>query len=668
MAEKTYWKGIEEKEQLEGFRQIATKEFNEDLPVLSSITEPISTGTSNRKDFLKMLGFSVTAAAVAASCEMPVRKSIPYVWRPEDITPGIANYYASAMLQHGEYCPVLVKTREGRPIKVEGNKQSIVTKGGTNARTQASVLSLYDGNRYKNPKRGKENITWDTADKEIGEKLSAIKASGGKVALFSSSVISPSTQSVINEFTAALGNVEHLVYDAISYSGMLDANEKSFGKRLIPSYNFGKAQVIVGIGADFLGTWLSPVEFSAHYAANRKVSSDKKEMSRHIQIESVPTITGYKADTRISVKASDELTAVVDLYNATVGGSTDNAKIAKVAEELKAAGAGNALVVCGSNDTNVQLLVNAINNALSSYGSTITWDRPYNLKKGSDKAIVDLVSGLNDGKYKGVLFMDTNPVFTSPVAGLAEALAKAEVSVSFANRLDETSASCTYVCPDNHWLESWNDAEPKAGIYNTVQPTISKLFDTRPVQETLLKWAGKNVSYYEYIQKYWENNIYKKQSKFNGFWAFWDNAVHDGEVVLDASGTATYNAAGAAEAVSVVKEYASTLGDIQVKFYESIAIGDGSWADNPWLQELPDPVSKVTWDNYIIVNPTWYVKNGYNVDPDFKEKRYAVASLNVNGKTVELPVVGVPGTPAGVLGVAFGYGRVAVGHDELKVR
>lgn len=670
MADKIYWKGIEEKEQLEGFRAIADKEFSEELPALSSITEPISTGTSSRRDFLKMLGFSVTAAVVAASCEMPVRKSIPYVWRPEEVAPGIANYYATTFAQGGDYGAVLVKTREGRPIKVEGNKLSVITKGGTSARAQASVLSLYDGARYKSPGKGKEPLTWDKADAEIGEKLKAA-AAGGKVVLFSSTVYSPSTKAVIDTFGKSLGEgkFEHLQYDAISYSGILDANEKSFGNRSIPSYNFGKAKVIVGVGCDFLGTWLSPVEFSADYIVNRKVSSKKKDMSRHIQIESVPTITGYKADTRIPVKPSDELSSLVDLYNVIVaGGAAKNAKVAKAAEELKAAGAGNALVVAGSNDTNAQLLVNAINSALGSYGSTITWDRPYNTKKGSDKAISQLVAGLNDGSIKAVLFYESNPVYNSPVKGLADALKKAELTVSFANRLDETSAVCQYVCPDSHWLESWNDAEPKAGILNTTQPTISKLFDTRQVQETLMKWSGQTGTYYDFLQKNWETSYYGKQSQYNGFWAFWDNAIHDGEVVLAANAaTAAYNGAGAAEAAAAVSAAAGSFGDMQVKFFESIAMGDGQWGDNPWLQELPDPVTKATWGNVIMVNPTWYKKNGYNLDPDFKEKRFAVASLSANGQTIKLPVVAVPGMPEGTLGVALGYERTGVAHPDLKV-
>ncbi len=670
MTEKTYWKGIEEKEQLEGFRAIADKEFADELPLLSSIAETVSTAKSSRKDFLKMLGFSTTAAVIAASCEMPLRKSIPYVWRPEEIAPGIANFYASAFYQGGDYEAVLVKTREGRPIKIEprDRKNARVTRGGSSARAQASVISLYDGARFRNAKRGKENITWETADKEVGEKLKAA-AANGKVVLFSNTVISPTTRAVIAEFGNSLGagKFEHMMYDGISYSGILDANEKSFGKRLIPSYNFDKAQVIVGVGADFLGTWVSPTEFSSAWAENRKVSKEKKTMSRHIQIEAVPTITGFKADTRISVKPSEVLNSLVDLYNIVTGaGSSKNEKVNKAGKELLAA-KGTSLVVCGSNDVNAQLVANAINNALGNYGSTITWDRPYNTKQGSDKAVTNLIAGLNDGSIKAVLFYESNPVFTSPVKGLAEALKKAELTVSFANRVDETAIASNYILPDNHWLESWNDAEPKAGVLNTVQPAISKLFDTRPVQETLLKWAGKEGSYYAYLQKYWEANFYGKQSTYSGFWAFWDNAVADGEVELPATGSASYNGAGVAEAVAAVSATAAGLSGVQVMLYESIAVGDGYWADNPFLQELPDPVSKVTWGNYIMASPRWMNKNGYNIDPDFKAKEYAVGKLTANGVSVELPVVGVPGIAEDTFAIALGYGREAVAHNDLSV-
>jgi MoCo/4Fe-4S cofactor protein with predicted Tat translocation signal len=580
MEDKVYWKGLEELEQTSAQND---REFADELPSgLSSVVEPISTGSTSRRDFLKMLGFSTTAAVIAAGCEMPVRKSIPYALKPEEVIPGIANYYASAFYQGGDYAAVLVKTREGRPIKIEGNSLSTVTQGGTSSRVQASVLSLYDGGRYKNPMRGKENITWETADKEIGEKLKAVKAAGGKIVLFSSTVASPSTLAAIAEFKSEFG-AEHLVSDSVSYSGILDANEKNFGTRAIPSYHFDKAKVIVGVGCDFLGTWLSPIEFAKDWSKNRKVSKTNKKMSRHIQVESSLTSTGAAADNRVLVKPSEEATFLVDLYKAVSGGTSGNKKADEAAKQLLEA-KGAALVVSGSNDANVQAVANAINSALDSYGNTISFASTYNTKLGSDKAATDLLAGLEKGEIKAVLFYNSNPLLTHPQAAkLAEALKKATVSVSFATKADETSEAVSYVCPDSHWLESWNDISPKSNVYNVVQPTITKLFNTRQAQETLLSWSGNKKSFYDYIREHWDKTVYGKQTKFVGFNALWDVTVHDGELVLGGGSEAKYSG-GADSAVSAVSAAYSGYGDTQVKLYESVHIGDGTWAD--WLRLL----------------------------------------------------------------------------------
>lgn len=670
MADKIYWKGLEEKNQHTAFTVVEEKEFAENLPVLGGAAEAVSTkGNTSRRDFLKMLGFSVTAATIAASCEMPVRKSIPYAWKPEEVVPGVANYYASAYFSAGEYNAVLVKTREGRPIKIEGNKQSVVTKGGTSARAQASVLSLYDGGRYKNPRRGKENITWEVADKEVKDKLDSLKAAGSKVALFTSTIASPSTKAVVKEFLAAYPNVEHLVYDAISYSGLLDANQQSFGIRAVPNYQFANAKVIVGVGADYLGTWLNHTEYEGDWAVNRRVSKEKPEMSKTFQIESVPTVTGFKADVRVPVKPAEEEAALITIYNIVTGssaaGGLKNAKVEAAAKALLAA-KGESLLVSGSNSVNAQLLVNAINSALGNYGKTLSFDRPVYLKQGSDSAATALFDGLKNGTYKGVLFYETNPVYNHPKGKeLADLITKTELSVSFANRLDETSSVTGYVLPDNHYLESWNDLEVKAGVLNTVQPAISKLFDTRQFQETLLTYSGKPANYYEFIQKYWEANFYPKQSKYSGFWAFWDTTVHDGEVVLNVSpaSTAATSANANAAADALAKEIA-TYGDAQIKLYESLTVGDGTYADNPWLLEIPDPVSKVTWDNFVVVSPKFAEKNG--LLPDLEMKDYHVIKLKAGDAEIELPVVAVPGTPDGTFGIALGFGRTAVNHDLLK--
>lgn len=664
--EKQYWKGIEELEQNPAFVAKAEKEFANDLPVLSAVTEPIVTeGATNRRDFLKMLGFSVTAATIASACETPVRKSIPYALKPEEVTPGVANYYASAFIQGGEFASVVVRTREGRPIKIDGNKLSSINKGGSSARAQASVLSLYDGARYTAPYRGNEKITWEKADAEVLAKLQAVKAAGGKIALYTSTIASPSTQAAIDEFKSAFGAV-HLVNDAISYNGILDANEKTFGQRTIPSYSFEKAKVIVGLGADFLGTWVSPEEFSAGWAVNRKVSKDKKTMSRHIQIESVLSMTGANADKRVTVTPNEEETAVVDLLTALKGGTPKNAKLKAVAAELLEA-KGESIVVSGSNDANTQIVVNAINDFLGNYGKTISFASAYNIRQGSDKAALDLLEGLNSGAIKAVIFYNSNPLFTHPQADkLAEALKKAELTVSFSERRDETSVASQYVLPDSHWLEAWNDLSPKKGVYNIGQPTITKLFDTRQAQETLLKFAGNATpDFYEYIRKNWNTNVYPKQSRYTGFEGFWDIAVHDGEVLAGAGSEASFNGGVVDTAANAVLANYSGTDAVQVKFYESLNIGNGFWADNPYLQENPDPITKVTWDNYVSVPVSWAKKNGIKNDLELKD--YSVVEVTANGKTIKLPAVAVPGQAEGSFGIALGYGRTMVNHDELKV-
>ena len=661
MEDKVYWKGIEE---LENTSQQNEKEFADELPVLGSIVEPITTGTTSRRDFLKILGFSTTAAVVAAGCEMPVRKSIPYALKPEEVIPGIANYYASAFYQGGDYCAVLVKTREGRPIKIDGNNMSSVTKGGTSARVQASVLSLYDGTRYRGPKKGNENLTWEKADAEIGTKLKSISDAKGKIVIFSSSIASPSTLAAIAEFKSAYG-AEHLVSDAISYTGILDANEKTFGTRAIPSYHFDKAKVIVSLGADFLGTWVSPIEFAADWAKNRKVDAKNKKMSRHIQVESALTNTGASADSRILVKPSEEATFAVDLYKAISSGSSGNAKADKVAKELLAA-KGSALVVSGSNDANVQIVVNAINDALESYGSTISFTSTYNTKVGSDKAASQLLAGLNSGEIKGVIFYNSNPVLTHPQGDkLAAAIKKAELSVSLSERLDETSKEVQYVTPDSNWLESWNDVSPKTGVYNITQPTITKLFDTRQAQDTLLKWAGNNTNYYDFLRSNWEKTVYSKQSKFNGFNALWDVTVHDGELVIEGGSEGKFNGSGVSDAAGAVSAAYGNLGDTQLKLYESVAMGNGYWSDNPFLQELPDGVTKVTWGNYVIVPISWRKKN--NVKNDLELKDYQLVKVTANGQSVTLPAVAVPGVADGTFAIALGYGRKSPENAELRV-
>ncbi len=654
---KRYWKGVEELQNDAEFVRLKNNEFYEHLPLDEIIQKKaVDSNTHPRRDFLKFLGFSVAAASLA-SCETPVQKSIPYLIKPEEITPGIADWYASTYYDGYDYCSVVVKTREGRPIKLEGNTLSSVTKGGVNARVQASVLSLYDSARLKTPTMYGNASTWAEVDKTLIEKLNGIAAKGGKIRILTSTVISPSTIKVIAEFSAKYPNTKHVVYDAVSVSAMLQANQMSFGVNAIPSYNFDKANTIVGIGADFLTNWISPIEYSRQYAITRKLNSGKKNMSRHIQIETALSVTGSNADQRIAVKPSQQGVVVTNLYNAIAslaGASSIPAasagemqkEITSVAKELWT-NKGSSLVVCGINDIAIQNVVNAINSLLGNYGSTIDLDNPNRMRQGNDAEVAMLLDEMNKGEVGGLLIYNCNPAYTLPDGSqFAAQLKKLDLSVSFADRTDETAANCQFVCPDHHSLESWMDAEPKAGTYSIGQPTIAPLFKTRQVQESLLTWAGNNTNFHDYMASFWASNILPKGT------GNWNKALQDGVFETAQAAPKSYTSSAdlnaAANAISKISS-----GGIELVVYEKTGIGSGIMSNNPWLQELPDPVSKITWDNYLAVSPKDAREKGW--------KQGQVVSVSAGKVKMNAPVVIQPGQAFGTVSLALGYGRTAAG-------
>lgn len=253
--EKKYWQSFGELNNSEAFQQAGKDEFKEELPFESDSKGFLETATP-RRDFLKYLGFSTAAAAMAASCEIPVKKAIPFANRPEDILPGTASFYATTYVQDGDVVSILAKVRDGRPIKIEGNELSPVTKGGTSARVQASVLDLYDTARLRFPSIDGKEVTLEAVDKSAAQALAGIGSA--PLVILTSTITSPTTKEVISQFLAKYPGSRYVQYDAVSHTGMLLANETTYGKRAIPSYRFDKAKVIVSIGADFLATWLLP--------------------------------------------------------------------------------------------------------------------------------------------------------------------------------------------------------------------------------------------------------------------------------------------------------------------------------------------------------------------------------------------------------------------------
>ena len=665
MNNKKYWQSFGDLNQTEGFEQSTKNEFKEELLPLADLDDKgLLDVKAPRRDFLKYLGFSTAAAAVAASCDMPVRKSVPYLQRPDNIIPGVANYYASTYINGGDVIPVIVKQRDGRPIKIEGNDLSKLTNGGTSAQAQASVLDLYDTTRLRFPmqKAGadfKEVTSFDNFDKLVGTAIS-----GKPVALLTSTINSPSTQQVINEFLAKYPDSRHVQYDAVSYSGMILANEACYGKKVIPSYHFDNAKVIISLAADFLGTWLSPVEFSSQYAKNRKVVGNKPALSKHIQFESMMSLTGSNADDRYMHKPS-ETGAVALALLAAVGGSVIapsldaklTAAIKSTAEVLKA-NAGEGLVVCGSNDVSVQVIVNAINEAIGANGKTINWATTSNYRKGVDADMNSLVSDMNSGAIGAVIIYGVNPVYSyTDSKKFADGLNKV-IGVSCNGTMDETTELCKYIIPSNHWLESWGDAEPKTGYVSMLQPTINPLFKTRAFETTLLKWGANAITDYEtYFKNFWTIKLGSSDA-FNK--ALQDGVVEAATTTVSGSAFNNSKIAEAATKIAAIKG-----GSTEVVLYQKISMGNGSQANNPWLQELPDPISKVTWDNYAMMGTEMYktmygkdvlkdkgASDAYEVHPE-----KPVVKITANGKSLELPVLLIPGIQKNTIAVALGYGR-----------
>lgn len=658
-----YWRRVEEIEtgpvQDE---QVKAEEAHKD-DVLGAIEGIPFKSPASRRDFLKIMSFTVASSALLAACKRPVQHAIPFLIQPADIVPGKASHYATTFFDGNEYAPIVAKVRDGRPIKLDGNEMYAYAGGGSSSRVQASILSLYDNARVKSPGNVDKPGTWNEVDKEILAGLQKVKNSGRDIVLLSSTIFSPSTLLTIDEFKQQFPSTKVVYYDVTSYSGMVDAYKEVTGKAGIPYPMFDKADVIVNFGADFLGTWLLPTEFSLAYVSKRKVEKGKYGMSRHIQYESNLSLTGSNADERVIIRPSEEPLVLANLYNILaakrgaelidVTAVGTDLKLEKVANELWGK-RGKSMVLSGSNDVIVQKIVIAINQLLDNYGKTFDIERPLMIKQGSDSAMFGLVDDMQAGKVGAIFFYNTNPCYDYyATQEFNKGLKEVNLKVSFSGFPNETLLRCDFVCPDHHFLESWNDYEPRPGIYSLAQPTINAVFDTRPMQESLLKWAGKQVKWNEYVKSRWEKEMFSKQNEIGDFDSFWVSSLRKG--CLEISSKEGLKLAAVSNIKDVVKNLATA------KFHElqlvvPIAIASGYHSNNPWLQELPDPISRVTWDNYASISPKLAQEMGLKT-----------GDVILVGNKVELPVVEQPGQAYGVISVALNYGRTNAGKVAEEV-
>lgn len=624
-------------------QKLAQKEFQNEIPVDEILEdEKSNSGTTSRRDFLKLMGFS-TAAVTLAACEAPVIKTIPYVVKPHNVIPGVPNYFASAYFDGYDFASVLVKTREGRPIRINPNPAA-KDLGCTNARAQASVLSLYDNDKVKEPTLDGQNSTFDAIDDLVINSLANTTA-GKKVVVLSHSLPSPTFKKLFGDFKAKYPNAELVTYDAIPFAANLDAAQEVFGQRALPVYDLSKTELVVSFQADFLGDF-NGQSLENSYAIARTPGAN---MLRHIQVESNMSLTGANADTRYRLKPSAVLKTLVEVYKGLNGGTSDDVA-SKIVKELQAKGSKALVLADGSKGAIV------LSHLISQKLGSVAFTGKANLLKEFDGArYQEFLSWLNAGEVETLIINNVNPIYSSNNGeAFKSALTKVKNVISFCDKKNEIYEASKVVIPVANWLESWGDIAPQTGVYALTQPTIQKVFKPRQLEESLLVWInGKNSpanNYYDYLKA-------NATTIISG--ATFNQALYNGINETPNVGTAlSYTGGDANAAIADINAFKAS--DFEITLYTKTSIGDGTQANNPWLMEMPDPITRLSWDNYLTISPKdaekLGIQNKLNARMQLDGDK---VNVSVNGKIVlkEVPVFIQPGQADGSFGIALGFGK-----------
>jgi len=653
-----FWRTLEERIETPEARQAAHDEF---LPgaVPTSFDDvhglPVQSGFS-RRDFLGLVSATAALAATVACDRKGQGTVVPYSKRPVEVTPGVANYYASATHEGRRVYPVLVKTREGRPIHITGNDEHPGVKGKTSPRTLADVLRLYDPDRLRAPKAGGRTTSWSEAEGQLHGALQSAKASGKAVLLVSSAVVSPSRKALLADLKAALPTLEHLAYEPAAGDAAEEAAKASFGQAVDLQPQLAKAKVILSLGADFLNG--EDPEALGAWGAKRRLKNAKEEINRLWVLEGPLTLTGTNADVRVPVSPSRlaavafalakelaakgvALPAGTDLSSTSPQTEVPTKAWGNLVKDLHHAGR-NAVVLCGAQmPAEAHQAAHLLNAMLNSEGAALHAAEPLATIKDLDAA----VQGMAEGRYAAAIFWDVNPAFTYPRASAwQQATAKVPFRAWIGQVEDETSAQCQVLLPESHWLESWGDfSTPSATVLQ--QPTVGTLYDTRQGEDILLgalKALGASApdGYHAYLKARWQKGLPATSS--------FEQALHDGLVKVEGKAAAPAFK-GASVAAAARKAATSRAEGLELVLVPGFATHDGRHANNSWLQETPDPISKMTWDNPVSVSVQDAQALGIQ-EGDW-------VSLSLGDTTLRLPAVLQPGQAKGVLTLALGYGR-----------
>jgi Fe-S-cluster-containing dehydrogenase component/anaerobic selenocysteine-containing dehydrogenase len=677
----TYWRSLRELHDAGAVDELKAHEF------MSGVTDDFSLDALpaiSRQKFLALLTASAAFAAAGCSNYRDKGEIVPYTKKPEEITPGVANYYASTCTGCSQRCGMLVKTREGRPIKLDGNPDHPVNAGALCARGQAGILGLYDPARLRTPVRGSGTgmpgeVAWAAAETEILAQLEACRQKALEIAIVTTPLLSPSARSVITDFVAAYPSTRVYMYDMFPEETRRAAWERSYGTDAVPGIAWDRAEVIVSLESDFLGVEGNTVEATRRFAAGRNAVGGGTT-ARLYAIEGTMSLTGANADyrLRLSPDAQGELVfgLLHELGVVRKGVSLDPAALQAIAGTTLQSVAtrhglaidilqhlagdllefrGKAIVHAGAPlPESVHVAVHYLNDILgngSLYERTTAATAGFSAATQNDMDAV--VAGMRKGNVGMVLHFSGNPVYQLPRGfGYADALRSVPLSVSFAETEDETGALCTFVLPVHNMLESWGDHQVRTGVLSLQQPVIAPLYDSRQKEGVLLSWIRPGTPYQEglyrdYIKQRWERDVYPAAGGIAGFVPFWRASLHDG--IVSIPGSVEPERAFNTAALSSLSGMQSAAQGFTLLLRPNHFIGDGSYANNGWLQELPHPVSKIVWDNYAAVSPGTAQSLGV-------ETSDLIEVTTKHGRQT-LPVFVQPGQADRCISLELGYGR-----------
>jgi len=640
-----YWRSLDELADTTEFREFLHKEFPRQAA-------PLDNGI-DRRDFLKLLGASMALAGLAACARPPLanEKIVPYVRKDEEITPGKPLFYATAVTYGGYAEGVLAESHQGRPTKLEGNPDHPASRGATGAITQAQVLALYDPDRSNTVRQAGEESSWEDFATALAASLGELPAGGAGLAILTENVTSPTLAAQLAALQASYPDAAWFQYDPLHPDNIVAGARLAFGSDVVPIYDLTQADVIVSLGADFLDTGPGRLAYARDFAEHRRALTASANMNRLYQLETSPSVTGTVSDHRVPLRPS-AIAAAAAVLAAGLGvaapaaelpAGLSQAELDAMIEDLTAAGA-NGLVIAGADQPPVvHALAAAINQALGSAGTTVNYvESPAARPAVHGEELAALTSAMQAGDVQLLVMLSGNPLYNAPAdLDFAGALGNVPLSVHLGLYLDETGRASTWHVPQTHFLETWSDARAFDGTVTITQPLILPFYRGKSEHELVAALlGGPEAVGYDLVRGHWEQRV------SGSFEDFWRESVFRGVVAGSAAPQASVTAAA-------VSEPLPEGAPLEVHFRLDTSVLDGRFANNGWLQELPRPISKLTWDNAAILAAADAEELGVSTGD--------VIALRHDGRSLELPVWVQPGQAAGAISVALGYGREAAG-------